>query len=198
MFQPIPCMYLGINLVFGFRLDAVAEGYSGNACMLGRAYMHWQCLNTPSNLVVSARGMYEFVVSYVIEPNPFPSTKTASALCPSSCAPTTPSPALDPHPLLFPPLPPLPLAPQPSTQGMARNWSCGGCQYFICMSSQGQVLRGSDGTGGTRSWLWSRLAGMVRAGWRACFLVVEVEDGTGPLRQRTRPGVELVQGMTQC
>lgn len=32
----------------------------------------------------------------------------------------------------------------------------------------------------------------------ACFLVVEVEDGTGPLRQRTRPGVELVQGMTQC
>lgn len=102
MFQPIPWMYLGINLVFGFRLDAVAEGYSGNACMLGRAYMHWQCLNTPSNLVVSARGMYEFVVSYVIKPNPFLSTETASALCPSSCAPTAPSPALDPHPLPLP------------------------------------------------------------------------------------------------
>lgn len=113
MFQPIPCMYLGINLVFGFRLDAVAEGYSGNACMLGRAYMHWQCLNTPSNLVVSVRGMYEFVVSYVIEPNPFPSTETASALCPSSCAPTAPSPALDPHPLPLPPSPsssPFPLS----------------------------------------------------------------------------------------
>lgn len=108
-----------------------------------------------------------------------------------------PSPGPPPSPSsplpLFPPLPPLPLAPQPSTQGMARNWSCGGCQHFICMSSQGQVLRGSDGTGGTRSSLWSTLAGVVRAGWRGLFLgcrgrgrdrAVEAEDkawrGAGP------------------